>query len=92
MQNPKTQRAADWDAVGAWLPETQAEAEALAESIEQAVRRETGRQVRDLSVEITREGVLLRGRCDSFHCKQLAQHAAMTTPGGDRVTNRIEVA
>lgn len=91
MQDPRMKRAAEWDSLGAWLPETEAEAEALAESIESAVQRETSRQVRDLSVEVTRDGVLLQGRCDTYYCKQLAQHAAMTTPGGDRVTNRIEV-
>jgi hypothetical protein len=48
--------------------------------------------VRDLTVEVNREGVLLRGRCTSFYCKQMAQQAAMALPGGDRLTNRIEVS
>jgi hypothetical protein len=79
-------------ALDALLPETLAEAEELAASIERAVQQETGRGVSDLSVEINREGVLLRGRCGSYYCKQLAQHAAMTVPGGDRLTNCIEVS
>jgi hypothetical protein len=74
------------------LPETLAEAEQLATSIERAVMRETGRGIRDLAVEISEEGVLLRGHCETFYCKQLAQHAAMCMPGGDRLTNAIEVA
>jgi hypothetical protein len=90
----------DWDleaelsptSLEALLPRTLEEAEALAASIEEAVLRETGHGVRNLSVEISREGVLLRGHCESFYCKQLAQHAAMTVPGGDRLTNWIEVA
>ncbi|MDZ7617895.1 MAG: BON domain-containing protein [Patescibacteria group bacterium] len=73
------------------LPETLAEAELLVASIERAVHEETGRAVRDLSVKVSEEGVLLRGRCSSYYTKQLAQHAAMATPGGDAVTNEIEV-
>jgi len=78
-------------AVGAGLPETLEEAEALAASIERAVQRETGHGVRNLSVEVNRDGILLKGRCTSYYCKQLAQHAVMGMPGGDRLTNRIEV-
>ena len=74
------------------LPETLVEAERLATSIERAVQEETGRGVRDLSVEIHPDGVLLKGRCTTYYCKQLAQHAAMTVPGGDHVTNSIEVS
>jgi CheY-like chemotaxis protein len=36
-----------------------------------------GRRVRGLSVEIRGGHLFLRGRADSFHIKQLAQHAAM---------------
>jgi len=74
------------------LPETLVEAEQLANSIERAVMRETGRGVRDLRVEVSEDGILLRGRCETFYCKQLAQHAAMAMPGGERLTNAIEVA
>jgi osmotically-inducible protein OsmY len=78
--------------LGRGLPETLEEAEELAASIERAVQRETGRGVRNLRVEVNRDGVLLKGRCTTYHCKQLAQHAAMGMPGGDRLTNQIEVA
>ena len=74
------------------LPETLEEAEELAASIEQAVQRETGRGVADLMVEVSPQGILLRGRCSTYYTKQLAQHAAMNTPGGDRLINSIEVA
>jgi hypothetical protein len=74
------------------LPETLEEAEELAATIERAVQRETGRGVRNLRVEVNREGVLLQGRCTTYHCKQLAQHAAMGMPGGDCVRNLIEVS
>ncbi len=73
------------------LPETLAEAELLVASIERAVQQGTGRGVRELSVELREDGVLLRGRCNSYYTKQLAQHAAMAVPGGDAVTNEIEV-
>ena len=74
------------------LPETLAEAERLAVSIERAVQEETSHAVRDLSVEVNPNGVLLRGRCSTYYCKQLAQHAAMAMPGGDHVANSIEVS
>ena len=74
------------------LPETLEEAEELATSIEQAVQRETGRGVADLTVEVSPQGILLRGRCTTYYTKQLAQHAAMSMPGGDRLINSIEVS
>jgi hypothetical protein len=74
------------------LPETLEEAEQLAASIERAVQYETGRGVADLTVEIGPEGILLKGRCDTYYTKQLAQHAAMRMPGGDRLINSIEVS
>lgn len=73
------------------LPETLAEAERLAASIERAVQRETRGGVHNLSVEVSRQGVLLRGRCATYYVKQLAQHAAMALPGSPRLTNQIEV-
>lgn len=74
------------------LPETLAEAERLAASIERAVQQETRGGVRNLSVEIHPDGVFLKGRCRTYYLKQLAQHAAMAMPGGDRLTNQIEVS
>jgi hypothetical protein len=74
------------------LPETLEEAEELAASIERAVQYETGRGVADLTVEVGPQGVLLKGRCDTYYTKQLAQHAAMGVPGGARLINSIEVS
>jgi len=74
------------------LPETLAEAERLAASIERAVQRETRGGVRNLCVEVNCNGVLLKGRCPTYYLKQLAQHAAMGMPGGERLTNQIEVS
>ncbi|NLF09299.1 MAG: BON domain-containing protein, partial [Pirellulaceae bacterium] len=53
---------------------------------------ETGRAVADLTVEVGPQGVRLKGRCDSYYTKQLAQHAAMQFRGGDRLVNSIEVS
>jgi hypothetical protein len=74
------------------LPETVEEAEELAASIEKAVQMETDHGVADLMVEVSHQGILLKGRCSTYYTKQLAQHAAMSIPGGDRLTNSIEVA
>lgn len=73
-------------------PENLRAAQELAHLIERAVHLETGRGVADLTVEVSPQGVLLRGRCDTYYTKQLAQHAAMQIPGGDRLINSIEVS
>ncbi len=73
------------------LPETLEEAEKLAASIEQAVWRETSGRVRDLRVEVNRQGIFLTGRCSTYYAKQIAQQAVMAFPGSRRLTNRIEV-
>jgi len=92
MKHRPTEAGFASQAVGAGLPETLEEAEQLAASIESAVQRETGRGVRNLSVEVSRDGVRLKGHCTTYYCKQLAQHAAMGVPGGDHLTNSIEVS
>ncbi|MBN2024651.1 MAG: BON domain-containing protein [Pirellulales bacterium] len=73
------------------LPETLAEAQRLAASIEQAVQQHTGGGVQDLRVRVNRRGVHLEGRCATYYCKQLAQQAAMDL-SGERLENRIEVS
>lgn len=92
MEDPTIQVQFVAKDVGAGLPESLAEAERLAASIERAVQRETARGVQDLGVEIHPDGVRLTGRCDTYYCKQLAQHAAMGISGADRLTNSIEVS
>jgi len=92
MESLSTEAGATLRAVGAGLPETLKEAEQLATSIERAVQQETCYGVRNLSVEVNPDGVLLKGRCETYYCKQLAQHAAMGMPGGEQLTNSIEVS
>jgi osmotically-inducible protein OsmY len=92
MNDLSVEAALASEPIGGGLPETLEQAEELATSIERAVQRETGRQIRNLTVEVNRNGVRLSGHCTTYYCKQLAQHAAMTVRGGDRLTNSIEVA
>ncbi len=101
MEDLTTEAAVDSQDVGDGIPRTLAEAEQraasiereeLAVSIKRAVQRETGYGVRNLRVEVDPDGVRLNGRCSTYYCKQLAQHAAMGVPGGDRLTNSIEVS
>ena len=74
------------------LPNTLDEAEAMAASIERAVHRHTSGGVRGLCVEVQGDDVLLRGTCDTYYCKQLAQHAAMGVSGRNTLTNQIRVS
>jgi osmotically-inducible protein OsmY len=77
--------------LSAVVPETLAEAEQLAASIERAVQHETAGAIHNLVVEVGGGGVRLRGSCASYYSKQLAQHAAMATAGSEQLTNCIEV-
>jgi hypothetical protein len=63
----------------------------LASRINRSVDEQTGGGVRDLAVEVAVKAIRLRGRCASFYCKQLAQHAAMRLSGEVAVVNEIEV-
>ena len=59
--------------------------------IKRAIRRDTGRRIQNLAVELQGDSLLLRGRCASFHCKQVAQQAAMVFLSGNSLVNQIEV-
>ncbi len=63
----------------------------LASQINRSVDEQTGGGVRELAVEVEVNTIRLRGRCASFYCKQLAQHAAMRLCGEVAVVNEIEV-
>lgn len=57
-----------------------------------AVEARAGRRVRDLRVEWVGEaGVVLYGRTDTYHAKQLAQHVVGQVSGRAVLANRIEV-
>lgn len=59
--------------------------------LEQQVQRWTGRRVRGLAIELSPERVVLRGRADSYHVKQLAQHGVRRLLPRILVENAIEV-
>ena len=56
------------------------------------VRAVLGRRVHDLRVEFDGRGLVLRGRADSYHAKQLAQHVAMAALGLPLSANEIVVS
>jgi hypothetical protein len=72
------------------LPQVQGMQE-LTSRIRQDVRRCTSGRVHNLAVFMTGTHVVLEGFCSSFHCYQLAQHAAMRAAEEFSVDNRIEV-
>jgi hypothetical protein len=65
----------------------------LIEVITQRVADRTGRRVKNLVVEVANSGdsVVLRGRTNSFHVKQLAQQGALEALPNARLENAIEV-
>lgn len=46
----------------------------LQQTLTARVQQWTGRRVRNLRIEVSPEGVVLRGHAPTFHVKQLAQH------------------
>ena len=72
-------------------PRVPAGAEQLAGRIRQAVSRATSARVHNLSVKVTGTHVVLDGFCSTFHCYQLAQHAAMRLADDLLVDNHIDV-
>ena len=46
----------------------------LQDRLEDQVRARTGRRIRNLAVELSAQGVVLRGQVSSYYVKQLAQH------------------
>ena len=59
--------------------------------IKRAIRRNTSGGVQELAVEMQGDSLLLRGRCLSFYCKQVAQETAMSEFSGRPLINQIEV-
>ena len=64
---------------------------ASASEILEFVRTRLGGDVRGLSVEFDDDDVLLRGACNSFYQKQVAQETARLCVSGRRVLNLITV-
>lgn len=64
----------------------------LAETVKHEVHERTSGKIHGLRVEVRDTTVRLQGRCSTFYCKQLAQHAAMALIGDGTLINEIEVS
>lgn len=68
------------------------EEEPLVEQVRQAIDRSGYGQLRRIRVTATPSGrVRLEGRVSSFYLKQVAQTAALSVPGVERVDNHLHV-
>jgi hypothetical protein len=72
-------------------PETSQRFACEQERLEAQVLRRVGGRVRDLRVLVRHNGVILNGRCATYHAKQIAQHTAMELTGLPILANDIEV-
>jgi hypothetical protein len=61
------------------------------ERLESLMQRRLGNQVRHLRILVRPLGVILQGRAQTYHAKQLAQHAAMELADLPILANDIEV-
>jgi hypothetical protein len=59
--------------------------------LERHVQARTGRRVRNLAIELFPEGVILRGRANTYYVKQLAQHGVQDLLPQVRLENAIVV-
>lgn len=50
-----------------------------------------GNQVRELSIHVNKEGIVINGACDSYHAKQLAQEIVGKSTSRRIIENRIVV-
>jgi hypothetical protein len=64
---------------------------ALQSELEQHVQTRTGRRIRNLCVELSPDGIILRGQTDSFYAKQLAQHGIRDLMPEVHLNNAITV-
>jgi hypothetical protein len=63
----------------------------LQEELERVVSLRTGRRVRNLTVELEPERIVLRGQTTTYHIKQLAQHGILDMLPDVRLENGIVV-
>ncbi len=61
------------------------------ERLESMLFRRLGNRIRDLRVILLPEGVILQGRVETYHAKQIAQHATMELADLPILANDIEV-
>ena len=63
----------------------------LCEAIRDRIRARLNERIRDLDVAASGASIVISGRCETFHTKQLAQHAALDVMNDEPLENRIEV-
>jgi hypothetical protein len=63
----------------------------LQHELEYQVQLRTGRQIRNLTVELKAEKVVLRGKASTYYAKQLAQHGVRDVLPHVRLENAITV-
>ncbi len=63
----------------------------LRQEVEHQVLCRTGRQIRELAIELRQGWVILRGRASSYYLKQLAQHGVRDVLPGVALENAILV-
>jgi len=74
------------------LADRTVESSTLAKCVHRAILRLAPGRIRELRVDERAGQLILTGRCGSFYCKQVAQHAAMDLAQGERqVHNHIMV-
>jgi hypothetical protein len=69
------------------VPQAQAEQQRL----ESLMQSRLGNRIRNLRVHVRDGGLVLMGRTQTYHVKQLAQHAAMELGSAPILANDIEV-
>ena len=62
------------------------------ERLEALLARRLGSRVRNLRVVVRQDGLILQGRTETYHAKQIAQHTAMEVADLPIVANQIEVS
>jgi hypothetical protein len=63
----------------------------LRQELESQIHARTGRRVRNLSVELFSQGVVLRGHATTYHVKQLAQQGVLEVLPDVQLENAIVV-
>ena len=64
----------------------------LREELENHILARTGRRVRNLDINLSAEGVTLKGQVETFYVKQLAQHGVREVLPDVHLENAIQVA
>jgi hypothetical protein len=64
----------------------------IIELVQKNVVTRTSRRVKNLTVELNGDAIVIRGKTDSFHIKQLALHGVREVMPDAQLVNAIQVA